>query len=295
MSDLVEVLNKPTFDLRTHESKMELAEALLDAPQMRCNVVHRFGPGVYIREASYKAGTLIIGQEHVSDHINMLLKGKINVIDGNGNTVTLEAPHMFVSPAGSKVGYALEDVIWQNIYATNETNVEVLEQTLFKAPPKYHEYLSKQLEDRTIYHEVDRQDYREMIEECGWSAEDIEKVSHYRGDCIPFPYGSYSITQGDSPIQGKGMFATADIAEGTVIAPMRLNCCRTPAGFLVNHSKYPNAEAVLTDNGDMYLVALRDIKGMDGGFNGDEVTISYRHTMRINNLWNGDNKCQQPS
>ena len=117
----------------------------------------------------------------------------------------------------------------------------------------------------------------------------------YRGDCIPFPYGSYSITQGDSPIQGKGMFATADIAEGTVIAPMRLNGCRTPAGFLVNHSKYPNAEAVLTDNGDMYLVALRDIKGMDGGFNGDEVTISYRHTMRINNLWNGDNKCQQPS
>jgi len=65
LSDLVEVLNKPTFDLRTHESKMELAEALLDAPQMRCNVVHRFGPGVYIREASYKAGTLIIGQEHV--------------------------------------------------------------------------------------------------------------------------------------------------------------------------------------------------------------------------------------
>ena len=293
MNEIVETITDPVFNLRTTESKMKLVEVMLTQPQVRNSIVHRFGPGIYIREATYPANSLIVGQYHLSEHMNVLLKGKIEVIDGNGNVNVFTAPYMFVAPPGSKIGRTLEEVIWQNIYATTETNVEVLEQTLFKAPQIFHDHLAKQLEERTTYHEIDREDYREMLMETGWDAAVVEQLSKYRGDCISFPYGSYSIIEGNSPIQGKGMFATAHIKPGEIIAPMRLNECRTPAGYLINHSKYPNAQAVLNPNGDMYLVAIRDIQGMDGGFNGDEITTDYRHTMKLNNLLDWNTKCLQ--
>ena len=113
MNELVEAINSVAsvegFDLRTTDSKMALAKVMLTQEQIINSVVHRFGGGLYIREAHYPANVLIVGQEHVSEHMNVLLKGSINVIDGDGSIQTLVAPHMFVAKAGSKVGYTLED------------------------------------------------------------------------------------------------------------------------------------------------------------------------------------------
>jgi hypothetical protein len=297
MDSIVEAINsvatKQDFNLSTTESKMELAEVLLKEKQTECSVVHRFGPGIYIREAIYPANTLVVGQEHISEHMNMLLKGSINVIDGNGVVQTLHAPYMFVAQAGSKVGYTLTEVVWQNIYATTETNVEVLEKILFKTPEMFDKHLADKLKEDTLKHEEDREDFKRLIKETGWKEEDIEAASHYREDCIPFGYGSYSIASGDSPIQGKGMFSTAVINQGDIIAPMRLLGHRTPAGYLINHSKNPNAKAVRLNNGDMFIVATRNIHGMIGGMLGEEITIDYRQVMQLNNLWDGENKCLQ--
>jgi hypothetical protein len=285
------IKDKENFNLATQESKMDLAQAMLKVPQKECAVVHRFGPGVYIREAIYPPNVLIVGLEHVGEHINVLLKGKINVIDGNGAITYMEAPHMFVAQAGSKVGYTLEEVVWQNIYSTTETDIEVLEKTLFKTPPLFDKYLSDKLEKEIPEHEEDRQDFERMLLETGWKKEDVEYFSHYREDCIPFSYGSYPVCPGKSPIQGKGLFSTAPIKEGQLIAPMRLFNKRTPAGYLVNHAKVPNAKAVLLPNNDLLLVALRDIHGMLGGCLGEEITLDYRQVMKLNNLWDGEIKC----
>jgi len=287
------VVEKKQLDLKTTESKMELAKVLLKEDQLECSVVHRFGPGVYIREATYCADSLIIGQEHVSDHINMLLKGSINVLDNNGNVQTLHAPFMFVAPPGSKIGYALTEVVWQNIYATTETDIEILEKTLFKTPKMFDDHIANKLKEDTLKHEEDREDFNQLVKETGWKKEDIETISHYRGDCISFGYGSYSIAPGNSPIQGKGLFSTAPIKEGNVIAPMRLGGFRTPAGYLINHSKTPNSKAVLLHNNDLFVVATRNIHGMLGGMLGEEITLDYRQVMKINNLWDGENKCLQ--
>lgn len=283
-----------SLDLTTTDGKTALAKAMIDLPQSPSPVIHRFGPGVYIREASYPKGTIIVGQDHVGEHINMLLKGKINVFDGDGNVLTLEAPYMFVAPPGSKIGYAVEDVVWQNIYATTETDVEVLEATLFKAPEFFNDYNDQKLLNQVSQHQEDRIDFDLMLKETGWIKEDVEKISHSREDCIPFPYGNYSLAPGESPIQGKGMFATAYIRKGQIIAPMRLNGKRTPAGYLVNHSKNPNTIAVMSNNGDMYLAATQGIQGMFGGQLGEELTLDYRQVMLINNLWDGESKCHQP-
>lgn len=295
MDQVVEAINsvavKEGFDLRTTESKLELAKVLLDGEQTPNSIIHRFGGGLYIREAHYPKNTMIVGQEHLSEHMNVLLKGSINVIDANNDVQTLVAPHMFVAKAGSKVGFTLEDVVWQNIYVTNSTDVEYLESILFKSPEVFEKHQQDKLLAEYPLHEEDRQDFLAMVEESGWTLEDIELASKHREDCIPFPDGSYSISTGDSPIQGKGMFSTAVIKRNSIIAPMRLGGLRTPAGYLINHSKTPNAVALVNDMGDMFLVALRDIHGMVGGDLGEEITLDYRQVMQLNNLWKGTNKC----
>ena len=287
------IKDKDNFNLATQESKMDLAEAMLKVPQAECSVVHRFGPGVYIREATYPAGVIISGLEHVGEHINVLLKGRINVVDGDGSISYMEAPYMFVAKAGSKVGYTLEEVVWQNIYSTSETDIEVLEKTLFKSPEMFDKYLADKLAQEIPQHEEDRQDFEQMLLDTGWKKEDVEALSQYRDDCIPFPYGSYPICPANSPIQGKGIFSTAAIKQGQIIAPMRLFGKRTPAGYLVNHAKVPNAKAELLPNGDLLLIALRDIHGMLGGSPGEEITLDYRQVMKLNNLWDGEIKCLQ--
>lgn len=291
---MTNIIELKKYDLTTTLGKHALAKNMLDLPQAPSPVIHRFGPGVYIREASYLKGTLIVGQDHLNEHINMLLKGKINVFNDNGDVVTLEAPYMFVAKPGSKIGYALEDVTWQNIYSTTETDVEKLEKILFKAPEFFNNYVDQKLLQSIDKYQKDRDDFELVLKETGWSKEDVRRISDFEEDKIPFPYGSYSIAPSESPIQGKGLFATAHIFKEETIAPMRINDKRTPAGYLVNHAKNPNTKAVLTNNGDMYLVAIKEINGMNGGQLGEELTLDYRQVMLINNLWDGEIKCHQP-
>lgn len=260
-----------------------LIEAL-KTPQAEVSTIHRFGPGIYIRESYYPKGTFIIGHEHIGEHINVLLKGKINVITSDGSLQYLEAPFMFTAQAGKKIGYTLEDVVWQNLYATTETDVEKLEKLFLKDNPIWEEHLSLTLQQDTLKHEEDRQDFLYMLEDTGWTEEEISVLSHWGEDCISFPEGGYKVAPSNSPIQGKGLFATAGIQQGEWIAPMRLLGRRTPAGYLVNHAKAPNAKAVLNDIGDMYLVATKEIKGMVGGNLGEELTLDYRQVMKLNGL-----------
>ena len=292
MNNAVEIVNSVVaqegFNLQTTESKMALGKALLETEQQEISTIHRFGGGLYIREAHYPKGTLVVGLEHVSEHMNVLLKGSLQVIDTGGAPQTLTAPHMFVAKAGSKLGLTLEDVVWQNIYVSNSTDVAYLESTLFVIPNDLKEHQAKQLAERYPLYEEDRQDFLAMVKESGWSVEDIELVSKHREDCIPFPDGSYSICAGNSPIQGEGMFSTAAIPINSIIAPMRLGSCRTPAGYLINHSKNPNAVVFKNNVGDMFLVANKNIRGTPGGDQGEEITIDYRQIMKINNLWKGN-------
>lgn len=281
---LNEVACRSDFDLTTAKSKEELALALIKEEQVRCAVIHRFGPGIYIREATYPPNTLIVGMTHTSEHYNILLKGTIRVIDGKGNAAQLSAPFMFVAPPGSKVGYTLTEVVWQNIYATNERDIEKLEATLFKAPDECVKYIKEKREAEYALHEEDRQDFLLMCKETGWSEQDIQTLSSYRGDCIPFPYGNYALISSESPIHNKGMFATAFFNAGDIIAPMNIGGKRTPAGYLVNHSKTPNCEAKYDASGILLLVAKKNINGMLGGEVGDELTLDYRQVMKTTNL-----------
>lgn len=139
MSTEIEVMSKARLpDL----ADLDAAEAaLLDMPQIECPTAHHFGPGVYIREVVMPAGSLVMGHHHKGPCMNMLVKGSMLIIDPDSKPRRIDAPLIFTTGPGRKVAYMLEDVVFQNIFATEETDVEKLEDQLIE---KSETWLSKQ-------------------------------------------------------------------------------------------------------------------------------------------------------
>lgn len=105
----------------------QIEAMMLAAPQIDCPVQHHFGSGIYMREAFLPAGTYIMGHAHKHESMNIMLKGKMAVIvDGDAKVV--EGPYIFTAQPGRKLAYIIEDTIFLNAYATNETDVDALEE-----------------------------------------------------------------------------------------------------------------------------------------------------------------------
>ena len=99
-------------------------------PQVDCQTKHYFGPSIYIREVTMPAGSIIIGKPHRKEHMCVMLQGRMIIVDADGNKKELVAPITFVGGAGRKVAYILETTVFQNILATDEKDIEVLENML---------------------------------------------------------------------------------------------------------------------------------------------------------------------
>ena len=107
-----------------------LLAAMDQLPQTDCQTKHYFGPGIYIREVTMPAGTVVVGKPHRKEHMCVMLQGRMIVVQGDGTKQELVAPLTFVGSAGRKVAYILETTVFQNILATDETDIEVLENML---------------------------------------------------------------------------------------------------------------------------------------------------------------------
>ena len=52
-----------------------LAFALAEGPTVEIEPVHRFAPGLYVRELTVPAGCVIVGKVHKHESVNILVKG----------------------------------------------------------------------------------------------------------------------------------------------------------------------------------------------------------------------------
>lgn len=107
--------------------KVEQAERLIETlPQVDCPITHHFAPGVYMREMFIPAGVMLTGAVHKTEHLTVLVKGRLLLVNGSGGTEVV-APATLLSPAGIKrAGYAVEDSVVMTIHATNETDPDKL-------------------------------------------------------------------------------------------------------------------------------------------------------------------------
>ena len=255
-----------------------LEAELIGQPEFDCPVTHRFGPGVYIREVFMPKGAFIIGHRHKTTHLNVMLTGVIGLINDDGTETLLHAPQTFVAQPGRKSAYIYEDVVWQNIHATTETDIEKLEETFLDKSPVYLDHHKPKIDGN---YSEDREDYFAALTHLQLDPLAVREWSENEHDLMPLPPGDYKVTPSASAIDGKGLFATGTIGDNELIGPARLDGQRTPLARYVNHSKNPNAEMVMDEHGDLYLFSTREIAGYKGGTLGEEVTIDYRQALSL--------------
>ena len=251
-----------------------MESALLSMPQSQIETVHTFLPGIYERKIIVPPWTVLTGAEHRTPYRVRLDAGRIAVNTDDG-IVVLEAPAEMEAPAGvRRVGRVFDEwVHWVDIYANPDdcTDIEMLESRLYVVPEVgLGDTRAKALIER------DRQDYRLFLTEHRLTDERMLKIGSITHDLVIMPR-DHGVEFRRSPIDGIGMFATRSFAPEDVICPGRIGGRRTPAGRFVNHSREPNAKPVDV-GGDIYAVAVRPIHI------GDEITIDYRESMRVNPL-----------
>lgn len=280
----MDIIEKQQFALSgtITEDKVQIVEAeFLKQEQVECPVVHRFGPNIYIREVTLPAGSFSIGHYQKTTHLNIMLAGKVTMVNEDGSKTVLEAPQTFVSKPGRKIGYIEETVIWQNVYATDETDVEKLEEMFLNKSITWQEHQKAEQLLLTVNKTEDVEDYYKVIKEFGFTEEVVRQQSENTDDQTKMPLGNYKFMVSDSKIEGKGIFATGNIIPTEVIGPARIQGKRTPIGRYANHAKKPNAVMVLKDNGDIDLMAIKPIKGCLGGNLGEEITVNYKQVLKL--------------
>ncbi len=267
-----------SLEVKWNKGTLALEAQMLKEEQVSVPVVHRFGPGIYIREVSFLAGTLAIGHHHTSEHVNILLKGRATMLTEDGVTWDIEAPFFYIAQPGRKVAYFYEASVWQNIFATEETDVDALEKQYLVKSPVFAESIKGFNVLKVI---EDQEDFLAAIAEFGYTEDAVRELSEQTDDAVALPGGSYKFQVGDSEVEGKGLFATADIYLGDIIAPASIEGKRTIAGRYTNHAKEPNAIMVRYAGGDISLQAIQTIRGNEGGFLGDEITVDYRQVLAL--------------
>lgn len=106
--------------------------------QIECPLVHRFAPGVYLREITMPAGAIVIGKIHRTEHLNLIERGSCSIVHADGTTERLTAPCVFVSQPGiQKVLYIHEECTWRTIHPTQERDLEALERELIEPDDSY--------------------------------------------------------------------------------------------------------------------------------------------------------------
>ena len=258
---------------------------MLELPQAECPVMHHFGPGTYVREVTLPSGMLAIGHAQRFEQLNIMLTGRVAMLDQDGNVRELVAPTIFVGPPGRKFGYVIEECVWLNVYATDERDIDKLEAYYLDKSETWELQNAAAQQQASAAREEDRKDFFALIEQAGFTPDIVRQQSENEADQIPMPDGQGSkVTIRPSPIEGMGVFLSAPAEAGEVIAPARIGEMRTPVGRFTNHSRDPNAKFVMYPSGDIYLVAYRRIAGAAGGSAGEEVTVNYRQALELSGI-----------
>lgn len=110
-----------------------LEAAMRQHEQIEIEPVHRFADGLYAREITIPAGTLLTGKIHRARHLNIISRGDISVWSAGEPVRRIRAPFSFVADAGARrVGFAHEETVWTTVHATRETDLTKLEAELIE-------------------------------------------------------------------------------------------------------------------------------------------------------------------
>ena len=235
-----------------------LQDAMLTMPQVDVRIEHEFAEGVYIRKMHAAKGTVVIGKLHLTSHLNICLQGDLTFLT-EGGAVRIQAPQMFVAPAGTKkLAYMNEDTVWVNVHPALSSDPEEIIAGITVDTFREFDAL------------MNRASFLNAIEAHGYDEAMVAQISHdpTTFDAAPIP----GVEVRDSRVAGQGLFACAAFAAGDRVAPGVSAGKRTLAGRYINHGTSPN---VVYDAQSSAFVALRDIEP------GEELLSDYSATLAV--------------
>lgn len=95
-------------------------------------ISHHFSDGVYAKQMSLKQGYTALTHKHNYDHLSILAQGEV-VITANGVKNVFTAPYCIDIKAGVEHSIeALKDSIFFCVHATNETDIDKVDETLIE-------------------------------------------------------------------------------------------------------------------------------------------------------------------
>lgn len=146
MSNIVmKLVEQDYIQEQTH--KVFVAEALMkQMPQLELKHFDHFSYGLYARELKIPKDCILVGKMHKYPQLNILAEGEIEVLV-DGEIKCLKAPCVISSPAGTKrIARALEDTTWITIHATDETDIDKIEQHFIaQTEQEYLDFYQQQL------------------------------------------------------------------------------------------------------------------------------------------------------
>ena len=139
-----------------HRKVDELEAGLSQFKQLEVPTIHRFlsNPGMYIREATAPAGSILTSKEHLTDHPFVMLSGEQSILEPDGTWKRIAAPYMGFTKAGSRrVVMIHSDTTMVTFHATEETNLDSVEASLFLMRTEHLPAIPGKLEElRAIQH-----------------------------------------------------------------------------------------------------------------------------------------------
>lgn len=117
---------------RLNDGRIDELEAVMASnyPAVECPLNHLFTEGLYIREVSIPAGSLVTSKIHKTEHPFVVSKGKALVCIDKGEWMAVEAPYTGITKPGTRrVVYVIEDMVWTTFHANpdNLTEIEEIE------------------------------------------------------------------------------------------------------------------------------------------------------------------------
>ncbi|MDB6078413.1 MAG: hypothetical protein JWO82_2160 [Akkermansiaceae bacterium] len=112
---------------------LELEAALVqECPHVECPVIHRFAPGLYIREILMPPGTMATSMEHKTEHAFHISRGVIKVMSETEGSVTYRAPYWGLTKPGTKRVLFIDPefpenaggAVWITFHVTEHTDVD---------------------------------------------------------------------------------------------------------------------------------------------------------------------------
>lgn len=99
-----------------------------------CPVVHRFTPGLYIREIFMPAGAVLTSKIHKKEHPFVVSMGVVCVYSDNEGPVIIAAPYTGITKPGTRrFLVVVEDTIWTTFHTTDLQNVEDIEDEIMES------------------------------------------------------------------------------------------------------------------------------------------------------------------